>query len=305
MMDTTTTTTTATTSYLNTGSPAKRRALHPISSDGNAPSQNNDTIEMPFLRVSSSRSHCFVCGTYYSKTYSSYCSINEIMRAETLLTHGIVIRNGSTCCEKHLDKNQFKTDAIASIKKKIPNTSTISRDELLHSHNDLNVAYRRLQSMLDEANRRSAIDFDDLYRLTDEPYFILTGITKNNFLDLCSSIPSTSLRQSESRSANQAVSCLLVKLRLGLSHEVLATLFSLPDKKTFSRILESARKALMAHFVPKHLGFEHISRQDVIANHTRPLAKRLFTNPGDDAAILILDGTYIYVQKSANNIVQR
>ncbi|CAF4990259.1 unnamed protein product, partial [Rotaria sp. Silwood1] len=59
MMDTTTTTTTATTSYLNTGSPAKRRALHPISSDGNAPSQNNDTIEMPFLRVSSSRSHCF------------------------------------------------------------------------------------------------------------------------------------------------------------------------------------------------------------------------------------------------------
>ncbi|CAF1498330.1 unnamed protein product [Didymodactylos carnosus] len=47
MMDTTTTTTT--TSYINIGSPAKRRALHSISSDGNTPSQNNDTIEMPLF----------------------------------------------------------------------------------------------------------------------------------------------------------------------------------------------------------------------------------------------------------------
>ena len=159
--------------------------------------------------------------------------------------------------------------------------------------------------MLDEANQRPSIDFDDLNCLTDEQCFILTGIKKNHFIDLCSGIPSNNLRQSESRSATQAIDCLLVKLRLGLSHQVLATQFSLPDIRIVSRILESARKALIAHFVPKHLGFEHISRQDVIANHTRPLAKRLFTNPGDDAAILILDGTYIYVQKSANNIVQR
>ncbi|CAF1498316.1 unnamed protein product [Didymodactylos carnosus] len=156
--------------------------------------------------------------------------------------------------------------------------------------------------MLDEANRRSPIDFD---RLTEEQCFILTGLTKNNFLDVCSDIPPTSLRQSELRSVKQAIGCLLIKLRLGLSNVVLATLFSLPNKKGVSGIVESAREAFMAHFVPKHLGFEHISRQDVITKHTRPLAKRLFTNPGDDAAILILDGTYIYVQKSANNIVQR
>ena len=61
----------------------------------------------------------------------------------------------------------------------------------------------------------------------------------------------------------------------------------------------------MDHFVPKHLEFEHISRWNVIDQHTCPLGKRLFTNPGDDKAILILDGTYIYVQKSSNNILQR
>ena len=63
--------------------------------------------------------------------------------------------------------------------------------------------------------------------------------------------------------------------------------------------------SLMEHFVPRYLGFEHISRQNVIDKHTGPLATRLFTKPGDNKAILILDGTYIYVQKSANNIVQR
>ncbi|CAF1582867.1 unnamed protein product, partial [Didymodactylos carnosus] len=153
---------------------AKRRALHSISSDGNTPSQNNDTIEMPLIRVPFSRRYCFVCNTDYSKTNSRSCLINEIVRAETLLTYRIVIKNGSTCCEKHLDKNQFKANAIASIKKNKSNTNIVSRDELLHSLDDLDMAYRQLQSMLDEANRRSPIDFD---RLTEEQCLILTGLT--------------------------------------------------------------------------------------------------------------------------------
>ena len=58
-------------------------------------------------------------------------------------------------------------------------------------------------------------------------------------------------------------------------------------------------------FVSKRLVFEHISRRDVIDQYTHPSAKQLLTKPGNDKAIFILDGTYIYVQKSANNILQR
>ncbi|CAF4439115.1 unnamed protein product, partial [Rotaria magnacalcarata] len=118
-------------------------------------------------------------------------------------------------------------------------------------------------------------------------------------------VPPNSLRNTQLRSSYQAIGCLLVKLRLGLSNSVLSLLFSLPDVKAVSRVLDSARTSLMEHFVPRYLGFQHISRQDVIDKHTRPLAARLFTKPGDNNAILILDGTYVYVQKSANNIVQR
>jgi hypothetical protein len=62
----------------------------------------------------------------------------------------------------------------------------------------------------------------------------------------------------------------------------------------------SAKNALMADFVPHNLGFSHISREDVIQHHTRPLAKELLCSMIDNPAILVLDGTYVYLQKSGN-----
>ncbi|CAF4809681.1 unnamed protein product [Rotaria magnacalcarata] len=216
-----------------------------------------------------------------------------------------MIREGSTCCCKHVNKNQFTPDAINFIKTTEPNMNMIRQDELIKSLDDLKTVYNRLKSMVHDANQRPTIDFNEYDRFTDHEYFILTGIKKNDFINLCSMVPPNSLRNTQLRSSYQAIGCLLVKLRLGLSNSVLSLLFSLPDVKAVSRVLDSARTSLMEHFVPRYLGFQHISRQDVIDKHTRPLAARLFTKPGDNNAILILDGTYVYVQKSANNIVQR
>ena len=123
---------------------------------------------------------------------------------------------------------------------------------------------------------RAPIVFDDFNRLTEEQCFILTDGTKNNFLDLCFDIPSNSLRPAELSSIKQAMGCLLVKLRLGLSNPVLVTLFSLSDKKTVSHIVESARNIPMTHFARKHLSFEHVSRQDVI---TRDAIGQVFSRP--------------------------
>ncbi|XP_053388915.1 uncharacterized protein LOC128546094 [Mercenaria mercenaria] len=63
----------------------------------------------------------------------------------------------------------------------------------------------------------------------------------------------------------------------------------------------------MAKFVPHNLGLQHISRQDLIERHTRQLATTLFTNGSGDSSrlILVLDGTYIYIQKSQNHHFQR
>lgn len=52
--------------------------------------------------------------------------------------------------------------------------------------------------------------------------------------------------------------------------------------------------------MPHYLGFSHISRDDVIQRHTSLLAKELLSDLTDNSAILVLDGTYIYIQKSGN-----
>ncbi|CAF4595829.1 unnamed protein product, partial [Rotaria socialis] len=190
-----------------------------------------------------------------------------------------------------------------------PNMNMIRQDELIKSLDDLKTVYNRLKSMVHDANQRPTIDFNEYDRFTDHEYFILTGIKKNDFINLCSMVPPNSLRNTQLRSSYQAISgdrlFACQTIRLGLSNSVLSLLFSLADVKAVSRVLDSARTSLMEHFVPRYLGFQHISRQDVIDKHTRPLAARLFTKPGDNNAILILDGTYVYAQKSANNIVQR
>jgi hypothetical protein len=64
----------------------------------------------------------------------------------------------------------------------------------------------------------------------------------------------------------------------------------------------------MRSFVPLYLGFESITREQIIKDPTRPLAKTLLGGD-DDGLILVLDGTYIYIyiyiQKSNNFTFQR
>jgi hypothetical protein len=150
-------------------------------------------------------------------------------------------------------------------------------------------------------DKQPSISFDNPLTYTDHDYNVLIGINKSDFDILCKQIE---MRNTNNRSISMAVGCLLTKLRLGLSNEVLCTLYSVKDKRTIGHNIESARIAFVKHFVPFYVGFNHISREVIIKHHTRPLAKHLLTG-GQDAAILVLDSTYIYVQKSTNNLLQR
>ena len=61
----------------------------------------------------------------------------------------------------------------------------------------------------------------------------------------------------------------------------------------------------MEGFVPQHLGFAHVSKDKIIQQHTRPVAQEIFSNIDSTSAILVLDGTYIYIQKSGNYTFSR
>ncbi|CAF4484393.1 unnamed protein product, partial [Rotaria magnacalcarata] len=94
-----------------------------------------------------------------------------------------------------------------------------------------------------------------------------------------------------------AVGIYLCKLRLGISNRLLACIFQIADKQTVSRIINSARQAIVKSFVLGNLGFGHVTREDVIGRHTTTIARELMCG-GDstDTAIIIIDGTYLYIQ---------
>ncbi|CAF2050509.1 unnamed protein product [Rotaria magnacalcarata] len=229
-------------------------------------STSNNCIELPFYRLAKSNKTCSICGKDFALKNISCQEVDQTTRVQSLLDHHIYIPNGNAM-KKEL---QSKNDQINQLGKNPP------------------------------------LNFDeDPMLMSDSNCRVLTGLTRDQFSDLCSAIPASALRHTDVRSPRTAIACLLVKLRLGLSHEALCTLFCIDDKRKMARILDRACTAIKKYFVPKHLGFDHIERSKVIKDHTRPLAKILLGENDSDQAILILDGTYCYIQKSSNNLLQR
>ncbi|CAF1406797.1 unnamed protein product [Didymodactylos carnosus] len=200
----------------------------------------------------------------------------------------------------------LKTNLIQNIKQNQLNYCTIKRNELMIILNEMKEELKTKDCKTNESNQNPPLNYnDDDTSMSDANYHVLTGLTRDQFNDLCSEIPPSALRHTDIRSPRTAIVCLLVKLRLGLSHQTLCTLFSGEDKRKMTRILDSGCTAITRYFVPKHLGFDHIERQKVIDNHTRPLAKILLGDNDPNKALIILDGIYCYTQKSANNLLQR
>ncbi|CAF4680037.1 unnamed protein product [Rotaria magnacalcarata] len=56
---------------------------------------------------------------------------------------------------------------------------------------------------------------------------------------------------------------------------LLACMFQIADKRTVSRIINSARQAIVKSFVPDNLSFGHVTREDVIGRHTTTIAREL------------------------------
>jgi hypothetical protein len=112
------------------------------------------------------------------------------------------------------------------------------------------------------------------------------------------------MKNSKGRSIRTALGAFLIKMRLGLSNRVMASFFHLPGAKYVSRVIHSVRQSLVNEFTCHYIGFNHVTRQSVLDNHQTALATDLFTTSRDQVCIL-MDGTYLYIQKSSHNEMQR
>ncbi|CAG2227925.1 unnamed protein product [Mytilus edulis] len=157
-----------------------------------------------------------------------------------------------------------------------------SRTDIIGLLNDLRAIMKMTSSRL---------NFDIPALMTEENYNDLTGLSKEQFCDLLGYM--STVRSSGVRSVRTCLGVFLTKLRVGLSNKILGTVFGLKTSQV-QRIIHAARRTLMETFVPHTLGFQHISHEDFVTNHTTPVAKQLFTTDPRQA-VIVLDGTDGYI----------
>ena len=137
--------------------------------------------------------------------------------------------------------------------------------------------------------------------MSDADYRNLMGLSKLSFHDLCSHV--SEIRNSKNRSLRTCIGIYLTKLRSDMSNRLLSTIFNI-GMDAIKRSFWSARKALSKDFTPNYIGFEDITRDTIADKHTTDLAKTLLGGP-HNPAILIIDGTYSYIQNSSQFSFQR
>ncbi|XP_051159163.1 uncharacterized protein LOC127280299 [Leptopilina boulardi] len=245
---------------------------------------NTKMLRLPISRCIASQSKCVIC-----KSVNGRNRISPQARLKVFIDHGILIPPSSRSCNTHLEE-EFLTDNAVNMMELLP-FSDLNANEVMELLTDLR----------DQAKKKG-LDFDNSSALADEDYSRLTGFNKNQF-DQVVDFVQDSIRHTVNRSSRKCVALCLMKLRTGLSHSILSTLFAM-DKRNIGRSITTARNALSKCFVRRFLGIEHISRDEVINKHTTKIAKTLFTN-NEDEAILVADGTYVYIQKSSNYSFQR
>ena len=219
-----------------------------------------DSSSLPFFRLPKSCQKCSICTIYFSnKTH--FIEVNNDLRVNCLLDHHIYIQENSRCCTGHFINGKLSQKIIETIKNQKKKKHPITRDEMIKLYQELKEEIRHKEKKLNDLKDQSSLNFDDHEEsMSDQNYHVLTGLTRDQFNNLCSYIPSSGLRNSDIRTPRMAIAIRLVKLRLGLSYQALCTLFGLEEQKQISRILDSACSALTQYFVPKHLGFGHITR---------------------------------------------
>ena len=230
-------------------------------------SPNENSISLPIVTAGKCNKSCIIC----RKTGSLKCIPREA-RMDIFINFGILVPLGARCCPLHLTGNFIKPSTHVHTSMFRKKSTALNSDEIVSLFNDL---------------RKVA----------------LLGVSIDQFIDLNQHV--TSMRNTKERTIRNAIDIFLFKTKCGLSNALIATLFGFSSRRQVARIIQQTRTALVRDFVPLHLGFSHLSRDKIVNDHTTDIAKQFFSDPISDTVILVMDGTYVFIQKSSAYRFQR
>ncbi|CAF5166517.1 unnamed protein product, partial [Rotaria magnacalcarata] len=212
-------------------------------------------------------------------------TIKKEDRSNIFIRRNIFIPKGSRCCKIHTSNGYLLREDFFKL--------TAYKDD--YRIFNVNYIVNTMQKLRKMVNSNKNVDFDDPLSLSDIEYKNLTDFTRTQHDRVLSYIPVSALKTSINRSPRCVIACLLMKLRLGASNSVLASMLGIDNKRKVTDIMHSTSATLVKYFVPHYLGLAHINREEIIKNHTSSIATRLLTE-NRNPCILVLDGTYLYIQ---------
>ena len=242
-----------------------------------------ELLELPYKRVMSTESQCFVCGSTQGRL-----RVTPQLRSQVFVKRRLFVPKSNRVCERHLVAGRLYTGDLLGLH--------VAAESSLLDKKDL-IAY--VEMLANEAGATIKDKIGD-FSLTDEQIKLFTGLNYDEIASVASSL--TSMRNVEGRSIIQALVIFLFKMRTGNSNAVVAAVFGLPRAQQISDIVESVTKSFEKDVLPRGLGFSARTRSDLIENETSDFVRTLFGVSGKLA--LIYDGTYLRHGKSANNSYQ-
>ena len=230
----------------------------------------------------SSHSFCFIC-----KWPNKYVKLHKVKQTSidyALREFNLIIKKGARCCEFHLnDKMQIKIDQFHLI-------PTTTRKNPKFRVTDFNF------------NQYSYVFelFNDLYYLDEKTCEEITGWSKEKFIEFCGFIKS--IHNTKTRTKEQLIALYRFWLRKGLNENILARMFGKDiSQQKISYYLSRIRDAINKDFVPQFLGTN--KERKFYLEHNNLTASKLY-NISDDVLVIVVDGTYCRIEKSANNQFQ-
>ncbi|XP_072936633.1 uncharacterized protein [Epargyreus clarus] len=240
-----------------------------------APTAGTGIILNNYKRAANTASHCI----FPECTSNSLHRVSDSLRFQILIDHKFYVPRHARICDNHVRSNLWGT-----LYESQNSYSTFDAEHVEH-----------VFSFLNQPNP----DFNNVLSMEDHLFFYWLGLSKENFRTILNEVPQI---QTIKRGI-VGLSGLLIKLRTGDSDERIASLMKIP-RRTLEGLINKIRDILMLHFVPRNLGIENITREQLLCRN-RVIPNGVFNNENNSKAIVICDGTYIYINKSSNYMFQK
>lgn len=240
--------------------------------------------------IPSTESKCFIC----KKKQRKCIPLNA--RMDVWVKINVYIPPKNRTCQNHLRNSLFKDEVLPVIKSEANAVCKMSGKEM---QNWL-VKIKQVVVL-----KKNPLNFNEsMAGWDDKDVYDLLGVSIENFKILLAYIK-PHLKNSKKRSIDNCLAIFLMKIRLGVSQKVLAVLFGLKCQSSVSRIIKSVIIGFeKSSFIDDNIGFNHITRKDLFEQHMLKFFTQVL-NINEEHLVLILDATYLYIQKPADHKFQR